>query len=239
MKFAWLTEPPFCFRDAGGVVRGCDVELAELVAGRLGLGFAPVEASFAELLPGLAGGRWQMTTGLFVTEDRQKLALFSRPIWALADGLLVRRGNPLGLSGYASVAGAGAVLAVIRDQVQHRSALDLGVAEGRIRVFGTYAEAAAAVASGKADAYASVWRAHAGFLTQNPEAALEAVEAPVGEAAPAFGAFVFALGEDALCDAVNGALAGYLGSVEHRRMMARHGFGTVEVDRLLGGPGAG
>ena len=136
MKFAWLTEPPFCFRDAGGVVRGCDVELAELVAGRLGLGFAPVEDSFAELLPGLAGGRWRMTTGLFVTEERQKLALFSRPIWALADGLLVRRGNPLGLSGYASVAGAGAVLAVIRDQVQHRSALDLGVAEGRIRVFG-------------------------------------------------------------------------------------------------------
>ena len=58
--------------------------------------FELVETEFANLLPGLADGRWQMTTGLFATAERRQIASFSRPIWALADGLLVRKGNPRG-----------------------------------------------------------------------------------------------------------------------------------------------
>ncbi len=63
-----------------------------------------METEFAELLPGVAAGRWRMTTGLFATEERTKIAIFSRPIWALADGLLVRKGNPKSLTGYRAIA---------------------------------------------------------------------------------------------------------------------------------------
>jgi len=59
--------------------------------------FKPVETEFAELLPGLSDGRWRMSTGLFGTEERRKSAQFSRPIWALPDGLLVTKSNPLRL----------------------------------------------------------------------------------------------------------------------------------------------
>lgn len=31
-----------------------------------------------------------MTTGLFSTEERKKMTLFSKPIWELPDGLLVK-----------------------------------------------------------------------------------------------------------------------------------------------------
>lgn len=97
MKFAYLIEPPFNYIDAVGRVTGCDVELARHVFAQLSIErFEPVEAEFAELLPGLAAGRWRMTTGLFGTEERRTLAAFSRPIWALPDGLLVREGNPFG-----------------------------------------------------------------------------------------------------------------------------------------------
>src|SRR5262245_24648406 len=49
LVFAYLEEPPFCFRDGDGVVRGCDVELAQAVLAMAGGGaFDPVEAEFAQ-----------------------------------------------------------------------------------------------------------------------------------------------------------------------------------------------
>lgn len=37
LRFAYMIEPPFCFRTRDGKVTGCDVELARLLAERLGL----------------------------------------------------------------------------------------------------------------------------------------------------------------------------------------------------------
>ncbi|WP_108881955.1 transporter substrate-binding domain-containing protein [Anderseniella sp. Alg231-50] len=232
MKFAYLIEPPFNYEREDGTVTGCDVELARLVFDAIGAGpFEPVEAEFAELLPGVAEGRWRMTTGLFATEERRQLASFSRPVWALPDGLLVTAGNPLALSGYKSVAASGTCrLAVIRDQFQHRSAVEFGVQEDRIMIFETYTEACHAVRDGKADAYASVARAHTGFLEQHAELDLEVVVVPAGEKQPAFGSFAFSSKDDDLRHKVDAMLADYLGSPEHRRMMAGFGFSDAEID---------
>jgi polar amino acid transport system substrate-binding protein len=38
MKFAFISEPPFCFISKSGLVTGCDVELARLAFAALGLG---------------------------------------------------------------------------------------------------------------------------------------------------------------------------------------------------------
>lgn len=77
MKFAYLIEPPFNHRREDGTVTGCDVELAKTVFESIGAGlFEPVETEFAELLPGVADGRWRMTTGLFATEERRQIAGF-------------------------------------------------------------------------------------------------------------------------------------------------------------------
>lgn len=232
MKFAYLIEPPFNHREVDGSVSGCDVELARVVFARLGVAdIELVETEFAELLPGVADGRWQMTTGLFATEERRKHASFSRPIWALPDGLLVRKGNRRLLAGYASLAADnGSRLAVIRDQLQHRSAVEAGVPADRIMIFATYAEAAAAVQGGAADAYASVARAHAGFVARNPQLDVELVTVPATEKAPAFGSFAFARSDAQLKAAVDAILDAYVGSREHRAMMARFGFDDGEID---------
>ena len=87
MKFGYLIEPPFNYRLADGTVTGCDVELAKAMLAHIGENnFEPVETEFAELLPGVAAGRWRMTTGLFATEERKKIAIFSRPSgrWPMA-----------------------------------------------------------------------------------------------------------------------------------------------------------
>ncbi|GLQ28946.1 transporter substrate-binding domain-containing protein [Sulfitobacter pacificus] len=234
MKFAYLIEPPFNYVDASGGVTGCDVELARYVFAEIGIAdFEPVETEFAELLPGVADGRWRMTTGLFGTDERRKSALFSRPIWALPDGLLVAKGNPLGLSGYQSVADNSAVrLAVIRDQFQHRSAVEFGVSTDRIVIFETYTEAAQAVCEGSANAYASVGRAHSGFIEQNSEWGLELILVPNSEKPPAFGSFAFGLNDADLLNEVDAVLSQFLGTDAHRNMVASFGFSSEEVDMV-------
>ncbi|GAA2825948.1 amino acid ABC transporter substrate-binding protein (PAAT family) [Aminobacter aminovorans] len=232
MKFAYLIEPPFNFRSDDGEVTGCDVELARSILADVDAGgFEPVETEFAQLLPGLAAGKWRMTTGLFATAERRRVASFSRPIWALSDGLLVRKHNPKCLAGYLSIAGDNSVrLAVIRDQFQHRSAVDFGVPDHRISIFESYAQAAEAVINGAVDAYASVGRAHTGFVEQHPQAELDLVIVPREEKPPAFGSFAFAREDNQLRCAVDDALAVFLGSDKHRAMMARFGFSEGEVD---------
>ncbi|MGH6926939.1 MAG: transporter substrate-binding domain-containing protein, partial [Dongiaceae bacterium] len=132
--FAHLDEPPFCFR-ADGRSSGCDVDVARAVLGVIGVQeFEPVIVDFSDLIPGLVACRWMMTTGLFITPVRRELVDFSRPIWALPDGLLVKAGNPKRLTDYVSIAADRAVtLGIVKDQVQRDTALAAGVAAARIR----------------------------------------------------------------------------------------------------------
>jgi polar amino acid transport system substrate-binding protein len=184
-----------------------------------------VEAQFADLIPGLVDGRWTMTTGLFVTPERRTRVAFSRPIWALHDGLLVRAGNPRSIAGYRSVAAdANAMLAIVKDQRQRDSAIELGVPAARIVEFHAQKEAADAVAGGAADAYASVAMVHRGYLASHPSALLAVIDVPPSEQAPAFGAFGFAQSNAGLADAVDRALQPYLGSEAHRQLMTSYGF---------------
>ncbi|WP_406675973.1 transporter substrate-binding domain-containing protein [Roseobacter weihaiensis] len=103
-KFAYLIEPSFNYLNELGLFTGCDVELARYVLRQLGVGDVEfVETEFADLQPGLARRDRQMTTGLFATAARQRVALFSRPIWALPDGLLVRSADVSRIRGYGSI----------------------------------------------------------------------------------------------------------------------------------------
>jgi len=219
MKFAYLIEPPFNHRDGDGVITGTDVELAKFVADELSLEeFEPIETEFAELLPGVATGKWQMTTGLFATEERKTNAAFSIPIWALPDGLLVPAGNPKELVGYRSVAELGnCSLAVIRDQVQHRSAVEFGIHESKLRIFETFSEAANAVREGHADAYASVARAHTGYIALHDEQRLDVVTVPSGEKEPEFGSFAFNILDNDFRNDVDDVIRAYYGTHSHRQ----------------------
>ena len=235
MRFAFLQEPPFCFTDGSGNLSGCDAMLAQKVCQVLELdAFSPVETEFANLLPGLVDGQWDITTGLFISDERKKLVDFSRPIWVLQDGLLVAKGNPRDFTGYRSVTGdRAALIGVISGQVQHQTALQNGVPAERIRIFATQAEAAEAVAAGAIDAYASVALAHRGYLSRWPDAPLEVIDVPTSEKQPAAGAFALAKGNAALRQSVDAGLGDLLGSPWHRAMMIGYGFSDTDIDRLL------
>ncbi|TIW91585.1 MAG: transporter substrate-binding domain-containing protein [Mesorhizobium sp.] len=235
LKFAFLEEPPFCFVGALGEVSGSDVELARKLGEMLGLAsFKPIGTEFVELLPGLIEGRWTMTTGLFVSEERRQLVDFTRPIWALQDGLLVAKDNSRGFRGYQSIAeDRTALIGVITDQVQHLTALHNGIAPEQIWTFATQADAADAVANGTVHAYASVAMAHRGYLTRRPDMPLGLVEVPSVEKQPSAGAFAIAKGNSVLLRRVDACLDELVGSDWHRQMMARYGFSDSDIDRIV------
>jgi len=232
--FAYLDEPPFCAPGADGPV-GCDVEVAFAVLRAIGIERTETRlVTFAELLPGVASGAWHINTPLFVTEERARLVEFSRPVWALADGLMVQAGNPKRLTSYRALAArVDARLVVIADQVQEQRALAAGFDAARVLRVATQPEAAAAVRDGRADAYASVAMAHRGFLRAAPDAQLDVVDFGAAGGAAAQGAYSFAKANTDLRRAFDGALQRFLGSPEHRAIMQRYDFADADIDRVL------
>lgn len=192
MKFAWIDERPFNYlsgpRDAPVLV-GCDASLARAAFGRLGVDFEPVKTTFAELLPGLARGRWDVTTGMFLTPERRKRADFTRPIWSLGDGILIPASARSTVDGYRSLAASGARIAVLRDQVQITNALANGFTWRDIVLYEDYGTAAAAVSHGEVGGYASVELAHREYLAANADTNVTVVAVPTEETAPSCGAF--------------------------------------------------
>jgi polar amino acid transport system substrate-binding protein len=236
---AYLDEPPFCAPGPDDRPVGCDMDVAHHVLAAIGVRRIETRlVTFTELLPGVAAGAWTLNTPLFVTEERRKLVDFSRPVWSLADGLMVRAGNPEGLIGYEAIArDSEAMLGVVADQVQEHSAMAAGVPTDRIRRYATQAEAVQAVLHGHVDAYASVAMAHRGYLRAAPDVRLAVVDfgaaLGVGHGAkPALGAFSFAKSSAGLRDAFDAALGDYLGTPAHRALMAGYGFVDSDVDRV-------
>jgi polar amino acid transport system substrate-binding protein len=205
MRFAWIDERPFNY-EMDGQLTGCDVVLARAAITALGVPFEPVRTSFPELLAGLTEARWDVTTGMFVTPDRQQRAWFTRSIWSLSDGLLQEESPDL-LRGYSDVARTGGPLAVLSGQVQRDHALDLGVSPLSLVEFDTYRDAAAAVYDGRVAAYASVALAHEQHLAASEEhrSRLTCVRVSPDEVPPAPGAFACASlnTRDALDSALN------------------------------------
>lgn len=221
MRFAWITEPPFNFLD-GGKLTGCDVELVKYAFSELGETFEPVHTTFADMLPGLEDGRWDVTTGMFITPERAVRAHFTNPIWALRDGLLVAKQIAGSVSGYRTLSEMNGKIAVLRGQVQRGTALSFGISENRIAVFNDYGEAAQAVVNGDVLAYSSVELAHRAYLDRNPDNGLTCVAIP-GTEKPA-DAGGLACGNSRIRNDLNKVLQGIVGTPRHDELLRSFGL---------------
>lgn len=232
--FAYIDEPPFARPLQDGSAAGCDVELA--LAGLHAIGVRRVETqltTFAELLPGVASGRWTMNTPLFISPERQGVVSFSRPVWALQDGFVVRAGNPAGITSYRAIAQGQHVLALVSGQIQRQSAIAAGVGAGQIVEFDTQHEALQAVRDGRAHAYASTALGNRTVVQKAAGRGLASVDAVDDRPrTPPVGAFSFCRENIDLRVAFDGFLARYLGTADHREGMARHGLTNAEIDPI-------
>lgn len=235
---AYIEEPPFGWTGEGGVALGSDIELAREVLRALGI--ERIESrltTFADLLPGIERGDWDVNVPLFITAARAERIDFSLPVWALLDGFLVRPGNPGQLTGYEAVAQREQTrLGVITGQVQHDAARRAGIPDERIDEFATQQGAIDALLAGRIDAYASTALGNRTLAQQRRDAALTAVpleaSSPQNNPVPR-GAFSFSKANRALREAFDAQLKVYLGSPDHRERMARYGFTHAEIDPVL------
>ena len=236
--FAYIDEPPFASTVNGQAV-GSDVEVAKAVLARLGIANVELrKTEFAELLPGVAAGRWSMNTGLFVSPERCKTVAFSNPIWALLDGMIVRAGNPKSVSSYASVAASDARLGVVKNTVQIANATDAGVPAERLVEFAAQEEIIAAIKAGRVDAYAATALGNRALLAELKDADLalaQPFEPPMSGGRPkgGFGGFSFNRDNPDLVARFNAELTKFLGSQEHRAILSKYGFGSEEITPAL------
>jgi len=237
--FAYLDEPPFCAPGPFEKPIGCDVEVGFAILEQLNVRRIETRlVTFAELLPGVADGLWTINTPLFVTPERRQVVEFSKPVWSLADGLLVRKGNPRNLVSYEALAAdRDAMLGVVADQVQEQAALRAGVPANRVIRFATQREVVQALLNRQVDAYASVAMAHRGFLRRYPDDRLEVVDLGTGRGggegtAAAIGGYSFAKANAGLREAFDDCLGGYLGSPPHRRILETYGFAASDIARV-------
>jgi len=85
------TREPFSFIDEKGIITGYDGELARRIAIKLD---RPVEFSdmkFSALIPALQAGKIDLAVSMASTEERKKSINFSRPVFASAQVMLVKK----------------------------------------------------------------------------------------------------------------------------------------------------
>jgi polar amino acid transport system substrate-binding protein len=236
IRIGYAAEAPFAFLSPQGRVTGEAPEVARVVVERLGIGRIEWrQTEFSRLIEELEEGRVDMVAaGMFITRERAERVLFSEPTFRVRQALLVLAGNPLGLHSYGQAAARGARVAVLGGSVEERLLRGLYRSRGDLLVVAPDAVTGlVAVESGQADGLALSsptvrWMASQDRLGR-AEVADPFEQEPGVSDRLGFGAFVFRKNCPALCAACSGELSRFIGSAEHRELVAPFGFTASEL----------
>lgn len=232
LRVGFAVEAPYAFIDARGQVTGESPEIFRRVAQRMGVAHIDwVRMDFASLLPELQIGRIDaVAAGMFITPERRQLVLFSRPTASVKAALIVRTDEsrlPLHPVMADLEKTQDMRWITVHDAVENGLLIQAGVAPERISTVPQVERGLRALTSGEADGMAisavTAWQ----LLARHPQWPLEArvlADAPAG-----MPAFVFRKEDEALRDAVDRALQGFLGTDEHLELVRGFGFTSEET----------
>jgi len=110
LRIGFANEPPWGFMKPDGTLTGESPEILKALAGSLGVKrIEGVLVEFGSLIPGLQAQRFDViATALYIRPARCTQVAFTNPTVAVGMGLLVQKGNPLGLHSYEDIAHKGA-----------------------------------------------------------------------------------------------------------------------------------
>jgi polar amino acid transport system substrate-binding protein len=229
----FANEEPYAYRGEGGQLLGEAPAIHGYIFKQIGdITLEGELFDFDALIPALNAGRVDVVTaGMFITPERCAQAAFSNPEYVVGTSLLVKSGNPMGLSDYDSVAQKGAKLAVLSGAVELEQAKGAGVEQSQLLVVSDQISGLDAVKAGRADALAltspSLRAAAEG------ESGVEVVEPPFvpvidGEKEIGAGAAVFRKEDSDLVDAFNKELAALLKTPKWLQLVEPFGFSASE-----------
>ena len=233
IRIGYANEAPYGYLDnASGDVIGEAPETAKAILRRMGVDrVEAVVTDFGSLIPALKAGRFDIiAAGMYITPERCREIAFTNPTYAIGEAFIVRRGNPLDLHSFSSVAEHPAArLGFVGGTVEHDYAQHAGIPEERIVIFPDNVSGLAAVRTGRVDAFAATTLTVIDLLQKASDDELEQAEPfqdPIidGRTARGYGAFGVRRGDADLVEELNRQLAGFLGTKEHLDLVRPFGF---------------
>ena len=238
-RLGYAGRVPIAYDDPIKGLTGEAAEIARLVLRKMGVD--RVEGVLTQsdaLVPALYARRFELiANGTEITPERCRQVLFSRPTHATGEAFLVRAGNPHDLHSYRDVARHDhAAIGVVTASVQHRYAIDAGVAASRIRVLSSPAAGLASLSSGVIDAFASDTLAIQLLANRADPTVVAKIEraqpftGPIvdGVEVKRYGAFAFRKSDAGFHREFNRYLREFIGSDEHLALVRP--FGITRAD---------
>jgi polar amino acid transport system substrate-binding protein len=242
-RIAIANEPPFTQVDASGAVSGAGPDVARAVFKLLGVG--EVVASLSEygaMIPGLQAGRFDaVTAGYYMRPERCAAALYSEPVLCDGESFAVKKGNPLKLTSYKSVADEqSAMIGVFPTSVEEKLALAAGVPQERMVAIPDAQSGLKMLQDGRISALATTSLSISHLLLVAKDDGLEAVS-PVEETDVSCDGAIFSKRDAALRDTYDKALAELKQSGEFAKIIEPYGFSaklamSTTREKLCGGP---
>jgi polar amino acid transport system substrate-binding protein len=235
VTMGFTNELPYSYA-VDGKLTGVDVEVARHVLNQLGIReLVGVLTEFQSLIPGLRARRFDINSTMYVTPARCKQILFTNPVWAVSDGVIVAAGNPKGITSFQSIAAKPSLrIGYLAGAELHAVMLKMGVKEEQMTAFPDQPSAIAALQADRVDGFANTSQGNAALLAKvaDPKLAKAApFEQAVIDGKPliSFGALGFRVQDAAFHKAFNEALSGFIGTPEHLAMVKPFGFTEDEI----------
>lgn len=229
LRVGYALEAPYAVLDPLGQPSGESPEVARAVAERLGLRTAWILTSFDHLIPDLLAERFDLiAAGMFITPERALRVRFTRPTLRVRPGWLTLANRPLTLD-----------YAAVQPSTRFRIAVLQGSAEEALfRRHEVPADSLLSVADARSGQTAVLLGQASALALSLPTVQAMALASEGRLAArPAMGpgtptqqvALALRDTDTGLAEAVDQALAGYLGSPAHLAMLARFGLGPEDL----------
>lgn len=239
VRIGFANEAPWSFAQTDGTIAGADYELAKLVFSNLGVPeLEGVLNKFGSLIPGLKANRFDVVVaGFYIRPARCEQVAFSEPTVAVGDALVVKAGNPKGITSYKSVIDDPSIkLGGVVGAATAQNAKAAGVPDAQIIMFPDFASAVSALRAGRVDgALQTAITAQRTVQSSNDSSIARALpfEQPIINGKPVINYAGFAMRpEDKdLLAAVNAELARVLGSPEHVKILEKYGISPNEIPK--------
>ncbi|KNE29271.1 MULTISPECIES: ectoine/hydroxyectoine ABC transporter substrate-binding protein EhuB [Achromobacter] len=239
IRIGYANEAPFAYMDSKEAkVTGESVEIARVVLKRMGINEVEgVLTEFGSLIPGLAAKRFDIiAAGMYVTPERCKQVAFSDPTYGVGQAFLVKQGNPKNLHSYEDVAkNPDAKLGVVVGAIEGEYAEKVKIPSDQVVVFPDAVSALSGVQAGRADAYAAtgltvndlMGKTQAGSDLEKADPFTDPVID--GKDVRGYGAYAFRTEDKDFADAFNAELTKFVGTDEHKKLVAPFGFTDDEL----------
>ncbi len=199
-------QPLFGQKGLSGEPEGFDVEIAKIIAGKLGIpedGIEFVESVSANREPFLQQGRVDMVVATYTINDKRDMVVdFAGPYFQAGQDILVAKGNPKGIQGPEDLKGnktcsvSGSTPAATVQEKYGLTTADLVLVDA-------YSKCRDALSNGQVDAITTDNVILAGYVNEAPDD-FELLEAPFTEEPYGIG---IPEGQEEFCDFINETLA--------------------------------